>query len=268
MGRNYLIAIILMYLGSYILTPISKGAESIQFPPTPRPTLPPPPESNIFSKDLDRMRKRRLNREEMENYVDWGAKITEELKIEAEKIRDMEFMTQISLLYPFIFTTGKRENYNVDLTSHIMSLYKISNNSNPYQEHFWVGVRIAPFAGYGVQDSAPGRYGLYFFGPAIAWGKVGELIRKKNDLPTREGSLFSVGLSPAFTSGQKDGATEENPSDFLNQKAPTIDIPALWFEYSDLTVHYGGLGFHWVLGAQIGSEKTFAWFGIATSGWL
>ena len=271
MGRIFHREFLLLITVCWVLVGQKGAAESILFPPAPRTVLPPDHGSkDIMLEDLNKMRNRRLEREARENHINWEQWIKENLKKEALKPRKYNFMVQTSIIYPFITTTGERESYQVDITSHFMSLYKLVDSPKSPEDSIWVGLRIAPFAGYGVQETYPGRYGLIFFGPAISWGGIGPinaLEEGDHSLPTRDGSFVSVGLAPAFTSGQKDGATEEEPTDFLNQRAPVIDVPGVWFEYSQVTINYGALGTHYVLGAQVGASKTFFWIGMAVSGW-
>lgn len=206
----------------------------------------------------------------------------EALKEEAVKPRPFNFLAAIDFVLPQITTSGDRKDYTSDLTAHHYGLFRLgaaeNEGANTGGTSAWIGYRIAPFSGSGKGGGSTGRYGFTYFGPMVALGKFSPGARSigqqqevaeeqgessQEDL-SRQGLMVGAGLSAMSQNGAMDPGKEEPFEDF-DSKPVVFDSPGLFVQLQFIHVLHGAIGINYVVGAQLGKEKTFTWGGIGVS---
>lgn len=283
----------LTLLTGFVYSPCATA--QIGLPPPPRVVLPPnagrggnDPNGKVPSELPENLRKRRDLRKEEElanqpKPPTPSEKQEQALKEEAVKPRPFNFMAAVDFLYPQISTSGDRKEYTTDMTPHHYALFRLGESENGSQSqagaNMWIGYRIAPFSGSGKAAGQVGRYGFTYFGPMIALGKfspgaksVGQTEEGSgeeeehgaSDL-SRNGIMLGTGLSMLSKNGVTDPGVEEPFDDFAS-KPVEFDSPGLFVQVQYIHILYGAVGIDYVVGAQLGKEKTFTWAGIGVSG--
>lgn len=190
-------------------------------------------------------------------------------KQELAEPRPMYGFLEINLVYPKILTTGARKNYTADFATHFNGWARLSPSKPSDVTQAWVGLRVAPFAGSGIQRDHAGRFAFTYFGPGLGIGEIQG--RKKTDVSdeaeSRSGWLLSTGIAAVSRLTRRDEAVEAGASDF----APTpwaIDAPGVWVEYRYMHVFMGALSGNFILGGQLAQGKTIVYTGVGFAGWL
>lgn len=252
-------------------------------PGDPRPMRPPVTnrdyDDESRSTDLERKRKQREEREKaFETPPKTPAtKRAEALSVESQKERPLRLFFETSYVKPGIRTKGHRRSYTLDSTSHFQLFLRGFPAEPSNQVQFWWGFRLAPFAGSGIYEEIPGRFGFLYFGPIVGLGKIdtlrdtlGEASRDqggtKNETATRHGWLLTAGIAGQSRVGRASRDQDKAKED-LTSKPFGMDAPGLWCEARYLSVHYGAIGLNLFTGAQAGKEKNFYWAGIGLAGW-
>lgn len=214
------------------------------------------------------------------------------LVLESLKDRPLTLMFEVSLIYPKIIVTGVRKSYVADMSSHFQVVTRMFPSLPATDLQLWYGLRLAPFAGYGVYKGVPGRFGFTYLGPIIG---VGNLVQRYGERPSsasegetdtkaarqidhgesavasnegivRWGYLWTLGIAAQSRVGYATRYDESVDDDF-NSKGFAMDAPGVWSEIRLLSVHYGALGYNAFIGGQAGKGKQFYWVGMGLAGW-
>ncbi len=242
-------------------------------------------DEGTIGNDLIELRNRREEREERGEKKGTKKKQSTQPKqkmllIEAGKDRPYTFLSQVSLILPYLKTAGQRTNYTTELTTHLMSMLKVSSR-NVSEGTLWAGLRLSPFSGTGKYKQTTARYNFLYFGPAFSYGSIEtpegpeedpeaatiEHKPKNTELVVRSSSFFSWGIALQSRLVKVDHGPGEGEGDFKEQKGVRFDSPGFWAEYSMGNIHYGTLGLNYATGFLIGDKKYFAWVGITASFW-
>ena len=221
-----------------------------------------------FKKDLMELKRRRLKREKDANQPESPEKArNRKLSEESRKPRPYEFFLQLSLVSTKVNVTAPRKDYQSDLTSHIQALFRITEGK-PNELHWWWGFRIAPFAGSGIYEETPGRFGFIYSGPSFGLGSinVSEQDTEKNPYRLKTGWLWTWGIAAQTRRAELDPSGEPPEKDINTSDGIEFDAPGVWTEFSIMTIHFGALAWNFVGGAQLGEGKTFMWFGVGAAG--
>lgn len=282
MGKVYLI--ISCIVGSWFVSMYAFSQDRIILAPEPEPIDPPSPDPEQGNRDLQRLRKRRKKREGtgLSKFGYYRKKRNLELGKAAGKKGPYRFMTQTSIVLPTILAQGPRSNYTSELTTHISAVMRFSDK-NPFSQHTWWGIRIAPYAGTGTYKETAGRYNFFNFGPMFGIGSINRsgLIEEKESKSKPKNRPNAVGKNiPKTTAWFLMGGiaahtriVEVDPTDEVADKEmnttnkPELDGPGIWAEFTYANIYFGSLGVHYMAGVQIGEEKVFLWLGVGAGGW-
>jgi hypothetical protein len=259
----------------------SQGLAQIMLPPPPQTILPPRAKST-FEKSLRTKRKNRDKREKKNQppVPKPSEKRDQKLFSEALKKRPLSFAIDSSLLIAGVVTSGNRTNYTTDPTDLFRVFWRNDQKKKTDQNQLWLGFRMAQFAGTGIMDKTPGRYGFSFIGPMIGVGNIslgkvssGVDLKNKKQLanakfPIRTGWLLAggiAGISKLATVDHSGG--QSTPEDFDGSKGVSFEAPGIWAEFSYIKIHFGALGVHYTAGLQMAKQKNFIYAGAALAGW-
>lgn len=236
------------------------GIEALE---TPRPAAPPRVESDdVLGDDLERLRAKREHHEaeEAPKPLTASEKRDRALTKETYKKRPRRFLGEVSLLVGSAATSGDKSGYALDPTSHFNAFVRQDESAR-----LWYGLRIAPFAGSGYYKGKPGLYGLTFFGPMIAVGKIDPPPAGRGDgeEPAVSGWLVSGGIAALAKSGRTETAeNSDRGSDFTPHRGAMIDGTGVWIEARYLRVVFGALGLDAVFGYQSGRQRQIVYAGL------
>jgi hypothetical protein len=245
-------------------------ATEIELPPAPKSAPPPtiPKEKDpIEVRKQERERKRQdANREiEAERARAADKDSMEKSQREAQKPRGLFGFTELSLNVTKAMVSSGRSNYAVDPTVHVNTYVRTLWNSDPDVLQPWIGLRIAPFTGYGTQGKLTGRFAHTWIGPSFGLGKISKADDITADYPVRHAILVSGGIAAVARLGAKEESSPPLPRDF--KPTPWAqDAPGVWTELRFMTVTRGALGWGGMLGVQTGSGKVFVYAGVIGSG--
>jgi hypothetical protein len=267
----------------FVLWPVLTRQALGQILPPGNPASRPPPEydRNNADNDLERKQEQRrirdrsgrkpvLEREEKRNIA---------LSKDAVKHHELDFMLQVSLVLPYLKTTGNRKNYTADLTSHFHLFYRGTKTPNDAAGNLWWGFRTAMFSGTGIYKNIPGRYGFTYFGPMIGIGKISSAEQAGGSsaagadpmedqfFPTRHGWFLMFGIAATSRIVKIDPSELPLDQDFDRSSGVKFDKPGLWTEFTYATVHFGAVGVNLSLGTQFAQGKTFYYTGLGAAGW-
>lgn len=261
-----------------LLTAPLLEAGNIYLPQNPTMKAPPKTPAEEIDRDLYRKRQNRKKREPKKPPLLESA--TEErdrsLQQEAAQPRSLRLAFQVNLVLPFISTSGNREHYTADLTSHFHVFYRNTAKAEPNKYQLYWGFRIAPFSGSGIHEGIPGRYGLTYFGPSVGIGNFFSLNLRNNRSSIRGGShsfpkkkiwFAMAGIAVRNQLGSTEHAGIDESNDFKTKKGSQLEASGFWFELSHHTIHFGALGVSYSFGIQTAHEKNFAWISIGSSAW-
>lgn len=203
-----------------------------------------------------------------ENVQREDARRAEVAKAEAVKPRPLYGFVELSLLYPKVTVSGDREDYRADMTTHVHFWIRPNFDKLAQDVQLWLGLRLAPFAGYGTQNRQKGRFGLTYFGPGLGFGKISAPDETGSDLPTRSGWLVAGGIAAVSRLGNRDEEHSGGSTTDFHTKSTGFDSPGVWSEARTIHVFRGALSANLILGAQLAEQKNFYYFGIGLAGWL
>ena len=268
-GSRFLVLWLLLFAAPTITSKPAHATE-IELPPAPKSAPPPtiPKEKDpTEARKQERERKRQdVTREiEAERAHASDQAAMEKSQREAQKSRGLFGFTELSLNLTKALVKSGRSNYAVDPTVHINTYVRTFWNSDPDVLQPWIGLRIAPFTGYGTQGKLTGRFAHTWIGPSFGLGKISKADDITADFPVRHAVLVSGGIAAVARLGVKEESSLPLPKDFK----PTpwaYDPPGVWTELRFITVTRGALGWGSMLGAQTGSGKIFIYAGVIGSG--
>ena len=246
-------------------------------PPTPaRPPAARPEEEG--DELLEQMREERHRREDADRPATRSPaeKRHEALLKEALAPHPRRFLLEISLVAGTAETSGDKQGYTVDPTSHVNAIFRHDPTHTEGRVGLWYGFRLAPFAGSGFYKSHPGVYGSTYFGPMVGVGKIDRAPREVGaaseeaagrDIPGSGGWLLSAGIAAVDEQGRSETAAGLKGPNDLEAKGVTFDAPGLWCEARWLRILYGALGFDVLVGVQSGQEKTLVYGGVGIGAW-
>lgn len=194
-------------------------------------------------------------------------KAEEKAKEEAKTPRPLYGFFELSLLQPKATVSSGRKNYVSDLTTHINMYVRTFWNSGAEATQPWIGIRIAPFGGFGTQGTRTARFAHTWLGPAIGFGSIQLPEDATVDFPTRHGFLFSIGVAGLQRLVAEDESAKPLPDDF-SPTAWALDPPGVWSEIRWVRVSRGAIGLGLMGGVQTGSGKIFYYGGFTISGFL
>ncbi len=256
----------------------------------PTPAEPPKVDhEKVMEDDYKRLqrRRRRHEKEEVKASPTYGDRLGKALDDEAAKPHPRDFFLEISLVGSAVATMASRQGYTSEPTMHFSSAWRlpqkadIATGTTPSpgkNNDLWFGLRVAPFNGSGFYRGHTGSYGLTYFGPMIAVGKIdpptnggsseagtASAQMAKIERPVLTGWLISGGVAAVSKQGRSD-APGDAKSDFL-VKGVGFDAPGVWIEFRQMSVLYGALGCNLLAGFQTGQDKAFFYGGIGFAGW-
>ena len=194
----------------------------------------------------------------------------QQIKAEAAQPRPFYGFLEISLMYPKILVSGSRKNYQADVTTHVTAMGRIFSSQDAQSVQPWVGLRVAPFGGFGTQKGHRGRFALTYIGPAIGFGRISSQDVSEVDKeapPERSGWLISTGAAAVYRTTRQDEPETSHATDFQNSGWAS-DAPGVWLEGRYIHIAMGAVGIHGVIGVQTAQGKTFAYLGAAIAGYL
>jgi hypothetical protein len=186
--------------------------------------------------------------------------------------RPNNFLLSLNLVYPLAQVTGPREEYIFEPSTVISAFLRIGQIKVYTDFVVWTGFRMANFAGTGIYDGVPGRFGFSYFGPMIGVGRIDpapaslprEASKPDTDpgkfLSSRGGAFFVAGVA-AQSRFAETFAGAETPKEDLNEMPAGLDAPGIWGEGHYAWIHYGALSFNFLAGVQLGAGKTIVYFG-------
>jgi hypothetical protein len=186
--------------------------------------------------------------------------------------RPNNFLLSLNLVYPLAQVTGPREEYIFEPSTVISAFLRIGQIKVYTDYVVWTGFRMANFAGTGIYDSIPGRFGFSYFGPMIGVGRIdpapASLPREASNpnvdpgkfLSSRGGAFFVAGVA-AQSRFAETFAGSETPKEDLNEMPAGFDAPGIWGEGHYSWIHFGALSINFLAGVQLGSGKTIVYFG-------
>lgn len=190
-------------------------------------------------------------------------------KQEAVEPRPMNAFVEFNLVYPKILTTGKRKKYVGDFATHIHMWTRLSYAKPSTQVQTWLGLRVAPFSGYGTQKDYTGRFSLTYFGPGIGLGRIedrsGNISSTETD--SRTGWLLAAGIAAVTRLAPRDTPIDQGASDFKTT-AWAADGPGVWAEGRWMWTIHNALSINILGGAQLAEGKNIIYSGIGIAGWL
>jgi hypothetical protein len=195
-----------------------------------------------------------------------NAKSNPEKKVaKLPKKRLMAGVFELSLLKPWVTTTGHRRNYTCDVGSHASGYMRPLVHKDPMTVQFWVGLRVAPFGCVGSHKSQRGRFSHTFLGPAVGFGRFIASEDPSRDQVARSFWLWSFGISGLHKTAAEQDVKGSTSSDFSKSRL-VYESPAGWAEFRWSQVFRGALGSGLLLGTQTASGKSFYYVGLTASG--
>lgn len=252
------------------LTTSEAAGQDISLPAPPKPALPPttPREKSPQTiREHERTQKAEEQRVQETRDLELTREKEREAKViaDAQKPRHYYGFLEASLLQPKAVVSSGRSNYVSDVTSHISAYARPLYALQPEQTQAWIGLRIAPFVGYGTQKSLTARYAHTWIGPALGLGQIRPAEMALPDRPIRHFWMISAGIAALNRLVADDESSPPLPDDFR----PTpwaYDAPGAWSEFRWTRITRGALGFGVLAGAQTGRGKIFYYAGATVSG--
>lgn len=234
----------------------------------------------VLEDDLQRLKKRRLDREHKQN-PPTPRSVIKKLRLieEAKKKPEQELHLQVNFVAPFISAKGDRESYLLDYSSSAEIFWRSDKTQKVSETQVWYGFRLAAFSGSGIYQNVPARFGFTYVGPMVGWGKINlsvandEEKKKAGDwrgtlnYPSRFGYFFMLGVVGQSRS-VKTYATEKEVSGEFESKGFSYDAPGLFVETTLFSLFYEAYSYNFIFGAQLGSGKVFSWVGMGMGTWL
>lgn len=241
----------------------------------PRPAEVPGQSETGLDDDLQSLREKRRQREKknLPPPPSWQERLAKKLQAETDQPLDRTFMLEISGIMGQALTHAPTRDYTSNLTSHFHLYWRPFQTSPVTHGGIWTGLRVAPFSGTGFYDDTPGRYGLTYVGPIVAWG----VLRPKQDESkgashggesSRRGWMISFGIAGLSRLGESEESRPASAAnDLTSSQGMILDGSGLWMEIRYLTSMFGGLGLNYVVGGQSGRYRQFLYAGLGFAGW-
>lgn len=256
---------------------LAKGDPSIL--PLDMPAMAPLPvaQPQDLQQDLERLQKK--HQKENPLPLPPPSRQKEALAAETVKQRPYRAVLQAGLVIPTVWTKLPRNRYTTELTSHIWGAMRVTG-ADAQGWHLWVGARVAPFSGTGMVENTPGRYGVLYWGPVFALGKINPVeeaatqdrshIRIEGTVQrqavSRSGWMWLGGVAVQSSIGDVEPASETIEKE-LQTKGGNLEATAIWLECMYARIYYGTIGVHPSVGVQYGKGLSFAWVSLAFGGW-
>jgi hypothetical protein len=273
MGKLFLIGSLLA-MGPFCF---AKGQTPIL--PLDMPALAPLPVSTpqTLQQDLDRLQQK--HRQEKSPPVGVASHQAEKLAEESVKSRPYRGLLQIGLVLPQVWVQAPRSRYTTELTSQVWGAVRVTG-ADAQGWHLWLGARMAPFSGTAQVEETSGRYGIVYWGPVFALGKINppsEVVPQDRGKIRIEGRPQQVnhirtawmwlgGVALQSSIGEVEPASETIEKE-LKTKSVDFDATAVWVECMYAHIYYGAIGVHPSIGVQYGKGLSFAWVSLAFGGW-
>lgn len=115
----------------------------------------------VLEEDLQRLKKRRLDREHKQN-PPTPRSVIKKLRLieEAKKKPEQELHLQVNFVAPFISAKGDRESYLLDYSSSAEIFWRSDKTQKVSESQLWYGFRLAAFSGSGIYQNVPARFGF------------------------------------------------------------------------------------------------------------
>ena len=257
-----------------IMATSTMGVAQIELPPPPKAVPPPvvPKERDpVELRHQEHLKDQDERREEVKQDVTQKIekKQVEKAKQEDAAPRPMNAFVEFNLVYPKFVTTGKRKKYNGDFATHIHGWSRLSYAKSSNDVQTWIGLRLAPFSGSGIQKDYAGRFSLTYFGPGIGFGRIEDRPGNATDAdePHRKGWLVSAGVSAVSRLAPRDVLVDHGATDFQST-AWSADGPGVWAEFRWMRTFHNALSINILGGAQLGEGKNILYSGVGIAGWL
>ncbi len=230
-----------------------------------------------YRKDIEKKHNRRQKHKDRENQKNLKKKELQKEKdiiTETTKPRLRHIMLEVSLISPSVVTTGDRQGYTSELTSHFNIMWRTNPKQMNGKRGTWYGFRLAPFAGGGRYKEFHGNYGFSYFGPMIGIGKLDPMPSSvprtrrgsKPKPPIISGWLWSGGIAGQHRLNGTDPSDEGQVDDEFNEGIG-LDVPGIWTEYRHMRVIWGAVATNFIVGVQSGKGKYFIYTGLGFGGW-
>ena len=219
----------------------------------------------LRKQEKEEQKKSDIKTEEIQHETVQEIKRGETAKAEAQKPRPLNGFIELSLLQPKAVVSQGRSNYVSDPTNHINIYARTFWNSEADAIQPWIGVRVAPFGGYGTQGKLTARFAHTWMGPAVGFGRVSKANDPTSDNPTRNGFLWSAGIAGVSRLVADDESAPPLPSDF-KPTSWAYESPGLWSEIRWIHITRGAVGLGAMGGIQTGKGKIFYYAGGTISG--
>lgn len=197
--------------------------------------------------------------------------------------RPNKMMMSETMVAPFIFTSGtERRGYTAEPTMLFHVVIRTTEYDKPDGNAFFSGLRIAPMSGKGTYKDRGGTYGFLYFGPMVGVGKfhlvnqarknpleseqIGvESVAKPKEDYIRTGWLASTGIALQSREAEYDRGDVPPEEDFNSGFG--FDAPGVWGELLYAVTFYNTLSATALVGAQLGTNKIFAYVGMGAGFW-
>lgn len=248
------------------------SAQEILLPEPPRPA---PPPTMPREKDTNVIRRKEREQKAADEQKSEQSKKSqavqeaqkEEAKEEAQRPRPFYGFIELSLLQPKAVVSQKRSNYVSDPTVHTNLYSRVLWSRDATEIQPWIGIRIAPFTGYGTQERLTARYGHTWLGPGVGFGRVTKPDDPFSDAPTRYFWLISFGIAAVQRLSDDKETAPPIPEDFRNTPW-AYEPPGAWIESRWSCLFRGALSSGILIGAQSGRGKIFYYAGFTGAGFL
>ena len=252
------------------IAPARGFAQGIELPPpaapVPPPTIPRERDPSLLRKqEKAEQKKSEIKSEDIARENAQETRKEEAAKAEAQKARPLYGFIELSLLQPKAVVSQGRSNYACDPTNHINIYARTLWNTEANAIQPWVGVRVAPFGGYGTQGKLTARFAHTWMGPAFGVGRIAKADDPASDNPTRNGLLWSGGIAVVSRLVAGDESAPPLPDDF-NPTPGAYESPGLWSEIRWIHITRGALGLGAMGVIQTGRGKIFYYAGGTISG--
>lgn len=271
----------LMLLGFLASAVPAPGFGQIEGLDPPRAARPPAVDQDRETEEtLEKKREERHEREQLSRPkpVPYKEKQEKALLKETLTPRERWLLLELSLVFCGADTTGKREGYTCEPTTHFNGIVRKGGKDKDGKVGLWYGGRLAPFGGTGYYKKKPGTYNLTYFGPMIGVGKIDPVPADgagaraasadgETHIPNASGWLVTTGIAAVTRSGRTSDKTNTDNGNDFRSKGLTFDSPGIWLEARYLRVQFGALGFDVSAGVQTGREKFFVYGGFGVAAW-
>lgn len=278
-GRDCLRFIVSLALFSLIFEPIAISKTKITPPGMPQQK--PPVGVSQEEADQDLRRKKRHRRKLEKKAGIHRRKKRKSRQQELDQINrnpgPMDFSISGMFNLPFMVTSGKeREKYVAEPAMSANIYWRLGEPEEGENMDLWLGFRIFPISGSGVQKKTAGRFGFLYLGPMVGLGKVspaentlgkGQSAKpenRKRQNYERDAIFWMSGIAAVA----KEGFVEKGrarPSDF--DVGGGFDAPGIWTEFTYKSIYYSRISYNYTLGLQTGEGKAIIYLSFGWGFW-